>query len=130
MQLKNIKRIRHIATIFSFVFTFEQVRYRKPKNTVTAPQEIFGIASAALIAGLVKFAILPVMLLSALSTPKRSLLPPILIAKVEGKLLPEAWVFCRARKAGKRKNNVIPIASSENAPVLIRLTAKFLKPCQ
>ena len=130
MQLRNIKRIRHKATTFSLVFILEQVRYRKPKNTVTAPQETFGIASAALIAGLVKLAKLPVMLFNAFNTPSKSLLPPIFIENVLGNELPDACVFCSAKNAGSKKNSVKPSAISENKPVFTRFRKKFQKPCQ
>ena len=38
---------------------------------------------------------------------------PILIAKVVGKVAPDAFVFCRPKNAGNRKNAVSPIAINE-----------------
>ncbi len=130
MQLRNMKIISPMLTIFSLRRIFGLVRERKPKNIANAEQEILGRASAALLAAQVKFAKLPVMLLSARSTPSKSLLPPIFIANVDGKLLSEAWVFLSAMNAGSRKKVVRPIAISEKIPVLSRLTKKFFKPLQ
>ena len=119
-----------MLTIFSLSLIFGLVSDRKPKNRQIAPQLILGSASASLVAGTVKLAKLAVMLLSAFITPRKSLLPPILMANVVGKVLPEAWVFCSAMNAGNRKKVVMPIAMTEKTPVLIRLTKKFLIPLQ
>ena len=48
-----------------------------------------------------------------LKTPIRSFVEPILIAKVVGKVAPDAFVFCRPKNAGSRKNAVSPIAINE-----------------
>ena len=37
---------------------------------------------------------------------------------VDGNELPDAFVFCKPKNAGNRKNAVIPIAISENTPIL------------
>ena len=54
---------------------------------------MFGIASAAFVAAQVKLTRFATMLFIALRTPAKSFVPPILIAKVDGNALPEAFVF-------------------------------------
>ena len=127
MQLSIIKSKSEQETIFSLSFIFFEVRYKNPKNMQTAPQEMLGIASTALVAAQVKFIRFAKILLNDFNTPSRSFEPPMFIANVVGNVLPEAWVFCSPKNAGNRKNAVIPIPSNEKTAVFPRSKAKVLR---
>ena len=51
IQLKIIKKIRHISTIFSLSLIFFEVRKSMPSTIETVPQAMFGNASASYVAG-------------------------------------------------------------------------------
>ena len=90
MQLRNMKITSATITNFSLSLMFFDVSAKNAKKIETEPQAIFGSASASLLAAQVKLIRPPVMLFIAFSTPKRSFEPPMLIAKVDGKVLPVA----------------------------------------
>ena len=117
IQLKIIKKISPKSTIFSFKVIFFEVRKRIPSTIDAVPQAMLGSASASLVAGGINVIKFVRIFFIALSTPSKSLVPPIFIANVDGKLLPDAFVFCKPKNAGKRKKAVKPIAISENTPV-------------
>ena len=99
-----------------------------PKTSEAVEQAIFGSASEAFVAGEIKVMKFDIISFIAVRTPIKSFVLPILIAKEDGKELPDAFVFCNAKNAGKRKKAVIPIAKSENTPVLKSFSKKDLKP--
>lgn len=113
IQLIIIKPIRRPSTIFSLSEIFLLVKKRIPSTRESVPQAMLGNASASLIAGAANVMKLERIFLIASSTPIRSFVEPILIAKVVGKVAPDAFVFCRPKNAGNRKNAVSPIAINE-----------------
>ena len=93
-----------------------------PSTKETVPQAMLGRASASFVAGVMNVRRFEKIFFIASSVPKRSFVEPMLIAYVDGNVLEVAWVFCRAKNAGNRKNAVIPIASNEKS------VKKLLKP--
>ena len=89
------------------------VKKRIPSTRESVPQAMLGNASASLIAGGTKVIKFERIFLIASSTPIRSFVEPMLIAKVVGKVAPDAFVFCRPKNAGNRKNAVSPSAINE-----------------
>lgn len=113
IQLIIIKPIRQPSTIFSLseIFLLVKKKNSEYKRKCTAGNvrqcvSLFNCRSG-------KCYEIERIFLIASSTPIRSFVEPILIAKDVGKVAPDAFVFCRPKNAGNRKNAVSPIAINE-----------------
>ena len=93
----NHKTDKAAVNDFSLSEIFLLVKKRIPSTRESVPQAMLGNASASLIAGAANVMKLERIFLIASSTPIRSFVEPILIAKVVGKVAPMRLCFADRR---------------------------------